>query len=397
MSSSLNLDVLLDRERTVPGVPPTGPFDAWRLRDLSPSEFAALGDRGDGLNELQLAYIACFGLLAPTSHNTVPQRFRLDQAGRAIEVWLDRGAVLPASDPTGRQAAVSIGCVVAHLVLGARSLDLEARVELLPLDARETRPLVDGDERNVAVARVSFQASPRTPPERWIDAMLERKVVRAEYDERVKLEAPAIEEMRAIASTHPGIELHLITDAPTLLFLGKFQEIADTTVFNRDAFALELGQWLLPNDAEVPVGMRGREFGLTDVAALRIHRGLQRLQPLLPDEVAGFAKAGNIGMRSSAAVAVLTVDEDSVARRIAAGWCYEELTLSLTRRRFCTAMHAGITEVEAPNLALRGRLRTTRRPTVVFRIGQPLAVEDRNRPHSARPMLRDVLLARDAT
>jgi hypothetical protein len=55
-------------------------------------------------------------------------------------------------------------------------------------------------------------------------------------------------------------------------------------------------------------------------------------------------------------------------------------------------MHAGITEVDTASLALRGRLRTRRRPDVVFRVGRPLRPEDEARPHSSRPHLRDVLL-----
>jgi hypothetical protein len=42
-------------------------------------------------------------------------------------------------------------------------------------------------------------------------------------------------------------------------------------------------------------------------------------------------------------------------------------------------------------MALRGRLRTFQRPLVVFRIGKPLTAADSDRPHSARPGLKDVL------
>jgi hypothetical protein len=111
--------------------------------------------------------------------------------------------------------------------------------------------------------------------------------------------------------------------------------------------------------------------------------------------MAGFAKAGNLGMRSSSAVAVITVESDTLDLRIAAGRAYEEMALILLQHRFCTAMHAGITEVEAPNLALRGRLRTRRRPTVVFRLGQPLREEDWHRPHSARPRLSATMVPHD--
>jgi hypothetical protein len=225
----------------------------------------------------------------------------------------------------------------------------------------------------------------------WVQAMLRRKMVRAEFDNRVKLEPALAAELSAMTTAvHPGLTLHLITDAPTLLALGKFQELADSTVINRTPFARELAEWMVENDSDRPVGMRGREFGLSDDAARRFRDGLAGTGPLLPDETAAFAKAGSLGMRSSSAVVVVTVARDDLEHRLAAGRAFEEMALRLTIDGMCVAMHAGITEVDAPNMALRGRLRTFQRPTVVFRTGRPLRPADGERPHSSRPSLADV-------
>jgi hypothetical protein len=387
-----DLDAFLDPSRGTPDVPAGPAFAAWRLRVLSASEFAAIGGARARLSLAQLAYLAWLDLLAPTTHNTVPQRFVLDEAEGSLTVWLDREHVLPESDPVGRQALISIGCGVANVELGARAYGWEVAVEVAPAAPERLRPLAAGEARYepVAVLRFAPGEVPRGDPA--VRSMLARKVVRAEFDERVKLDADIPGELAAIVARHAGIDLHLLTDPATLLFLGKFQELADTTVVNRDRFALELGAWLLDDAAATVVGMRGREFGLSAEATRRMRLGLLRQEPLLPDEIAAFTRVGNVGMRSSSAVAVLTVDDDGTAQRIAAGRAYEEMALFLLQRGFCTAMHAGITEVDAPNFALRGRLRTRRRPNVVFRIGRVLRPEDSARPHSARPHLRDVVL-----
>jgi hypothetical protein len=198
--------------------------------------------------------------------------------------------------------------------------------------------------------------------------------------------------MQRIVSKYEPVRLHLIADAPSLMVLGKFQELADTTVFNRQTFARELGDWLFPNDYPSPLGMRGREFGLNDEAALRFHLGLRGQTQLLPDEVSALAKTGNLGMRSAAAVVVLSVREESAHTWLQAGQAFAELTLALTSRGYVVSMHAAITEVEAPNLALRGRLRTVARPVVVFRFGKPARPEDGERPHAARPDVDELLL-----
>jgi hypothetical protein len=374
-------------------LPPEGVFDAWRLRLLVPDEFAALGSSGAVLSPAQLLYLAWFGLLAPTSHNTVPQRFQLSLGSGGLAVWLDRALVLPQSDADGRQATISCGCAIKHLVLAAGAYGWKAVVEDQAVETAETRPRTENAPQYTELARMAFHplAVP-TVASRWLTAMLERRSVRADYDPSVSLDPQLREEMLELVSKYPSTRLHLITDGPSRMVLGKFQELADTTVFNREAFARELGDWFLPNDHASSRGMRGREFGLSDPAARHFHQGLRGLERLLPDEVSALARGGKLGMRSASAVVVLTVDNDTVASRLEAGQAYAELALLLQLYGYVVSMHAAIAEVEAPNLALRGRLRTLWRPIVVFCLGRPARPVDALRPHSARPRVIDLLM-----
>ena len=372
---------------TANDVPPGSAFDPWRVRVVERADFNHLGARE------QLEYFAAFALLAPTTHNTVPQRMRVDHDRRSIEFALDRRAILRQSDANGRQATISLGAAIANAVLAAEAYGCVAAIVAHPDVEHLIRPAGPDDEPIVRVATVSFDAvaSPLRDLS-WVSAMVRRKMVRAEFDERVKLDPSLTSELASMtASVHAGLTLHPIADAPTLLALGKFQELADSTVINRTAFARELAEWLVDNDGDQPLGMRGREFGLSDEAARRFRHGLAGTGPLLPDETAAFAKAGNTGMRSSSVVAVVTAARDDVEHRLAAGRTFEAIALRLTLAGFSVAMHAGITEVEAPNMALRGRLRTLQRPLVVFRVGKPLNIADSERPHSSRPRLVDVL------
>jgi hypothetical protein len=353
------------------------PFSAWALE---PSR-----DFGAWSSQERLRHLAAWALLAPSTHNTVPVRFRVEHG--ALEFWADRQAVLPESDPAGRQAAISVGCAVQNAVLAAAAYGFTAEVVV---EASSTvRPFAPNEPRHAKVA--ALWLGPARPPEPgWLEAMRARRMVRAEYDGRQGLTPALVDSLQPRA--HSGVSLHLLTDAPTRIALGKFQEAADATVLNRERFARELGHWLLPNDSASPVGMRGREFGLSDEAARHFHRGLRGEERLLPDETAGFAKSGNLGMRTATAVGVLTASKDDLPHRVAAGRAFEEIALRLVQAGWAVAMHAGITEVDAPNLALRGRLRVLDRPVVVFRLGAPANAEDGNRPHSSRPPLDDLWL-----
>lgn len=375
-------------------VPDGAAFDAWRLSLLQPDEFAVDAEHV-APREATLRYLASLALLAPSTHNTAPVRLHIDAAAGALEFALDRAAILPQSDAVGRQATVSLGAAIANAELAAAAYGWNTALDIQPDAEPLVRPVVD--QRNTIVPVATLTVTRAAPLAEAHDlsivrAMLRRKMIRAEYDERVKLDLALADEIAVtVRRTHPGLTMHLVTDAPTLLSLGKFQELADTTVINRPSFARELGDWFLENDSNSAVGMRGREFGLDDDASRRFRAGLMGTGPLLPDETVAFAKGGNLGMRSSSAVAVVTVARDDLEHRVAAGRAFEAMALRLTLSGFAVAMHAGITEVDAPNMALRGRLRTFHRPTVVFRIGRALRAEDAARPHASRPALETIL------
>jgi hypothetical protein len=372
-------------------VVPCDPFELWRLAPLSLRDFAALGTPGGDLSLAQLRYLAAYDLLAPTSHNTVPQRFVFPKEGNTIEICLDREVVLAASDPSGRQASISLGCGIANLIHAARRYGLQTSVEV-----DSTRPVLphrSGEARYARIARVRFERGAAPGPETVLHAMLERRSVRALYDASVKLPAVLATSLtRLMTSEYPELAFHLVSDEALLAFLGDLQELADSTALSREEFTLELGHWLIENDSDSPLGMRGRELGLSDEMTRGVQARLLSEIRLAPEEVTGLAKGGNLGMRSSSAVGIIVAQEDVLRQRVLAGRAFEDLVLTLHQHGFVTAMHAAITEIESANLALQARLGTAGRPIVVFRMGQPLEPSAAQGPHSARPSVQDVTL-----
>ena len=186
--------------------------------------------------------------------------------------------------------------------------------------------------------------------------------------------------------------MSFIHDKLTIQKISKYQEIADRTVLENEAFTSELGKWILPNTDSNTIGMQGKEFGFDDSFAKHIHEGLLKKTRLLPDEIAGFAASGKIMMNSSSGIAILLVKEDTYDQWLTAGRAYEHISLLLLKHGIFTSIHAGMTEVDRANRMLRALLRTNYKPVVIFRIGKPLLPKDAKRPHSARPPLEDILL-----
>jgi hypothetical protein len=388
---------------------PSEVHQAWSITSLSALEFAGLGsgngganrgDSGSGLSAEQLRYLAGFGLLAPTSHNTVPQRFRLLPASAKLEVLADRRFVLPESDATGRQCLVSLGCCWANLELAARALGFDLQVHLHPVERGVVTPWSEGapGPRYVRVFDAEFIRGTAAPEPHWLDWMREHKVMRAEFDRGARLPRELVQSLSQEGAPPAGaqfdLRVHVLEDTLVLKAMGRFQEQADRFVLENRRFARELGEWLLPNDnTTAAVGMRGAEFGFDDAFSLRVHGGLLGESTLLPDEVAGFAKGARLGLESSAAVVVISAERDDAAHQLGAGRLAQRISLQLQGQGFWTAYHAALTEVGwAGTLFATSVLHTRRRPLVVFRVGQPKRAEDRGRPHASRPRLEQVLI-----
>ena len=290
-----------------------------------------------------------------------------------------------------------MGCVVESISLVDGWYGRSTKVQYLEVESQRLFPHVAGQERYVPVVQLSFaQVEHKQKQFNWPKLLLERKVVRAEYDRTQTLPEELQQSISAtLTELFPKVQMHLLTGTLGLRALGKFQENADRFVMENRQFAQELGEWLLPNDEQTtPYAMRGIEFGLDDDFSRIIHDGLQGKHRLLPDQIASFAKGGKVGVESSAAVAVLTVAKDDMASRMEAGRAYMHASLLAWEAGFANAVHAGITEVDwVTTMFAASVLRTIRRPEVVFRMGKPKREADWQRPHAKRPALEKLVLA----
>src|SRR5688572_2468276 len=95
-------------------------FSAWTLEPLGHAAFARRGpEDASRLSFDQCRYLLAFALLGPSTHNSVPLAFEINVSTQTIDVYLRRQHVLPASDPTGSESVISIGCAIENLGIAA--------------------------------------------------------------------------------------------------------------------------------------------------------------------------------------------------------------------------------------------------------------------------------------
>ncbi len=364
-------------------------LELWNTKLPSLEEFTALSWN------LRLKILALLGHLAPSSHNTQPWKFYCDEKTQTISVVLDRHLVLLESDPTGRQAVISIGCAIENIVRAGEVCGLESTIKYFRVTGEQVTPLLDevADDALVTLAEISFNKGRVNDHQADIlKVMQKRMTMRAEFDPDKEI-PPSILRQLTLDASKFGVTLHVVEDKTTKLTLSEFQAQADGYALNSPLFARELGEWLLPNETENMLGMPGNTFGLDDIQAKRIHEGLVGKIPLEPEDMLRFALGGKVGFEKSPAVLFITAPHDDISGWIATGRAMERIFLTLEGSNISYAVHAGIVEVRLVKRIFASTLGIADSLTTVFRIGylkdEQVKME---RPHSPRQPMEAILL-----
>jgi nitroreductase len=300
-------------------------------------------------------------ILAPSSHNTQPWRFRV--RGSCIRLFADRTRALPVNDPFDRELVISCGAALFNLRVAAAFTGTEAAVALLPDpsdgDLLAEVQLGEGGERDAEAVRL-FRAIPA------------RRTYRRRFSEE-SVPATAVEELVAAARAERA-ELVVLDDDEREAVAEMVAE-GDREQFSDPRWRRELAMWLHPR---------------------RSGDGL--VQPV--PQVARFVVSHlDMGGRTGAAdaalalesplLAVLDTGTDSVADWMAAGQALQRVLLTACG----DGLQASFLNQPLQVLELRPQVarelgRPDRHPQVLLRIGYP---SEEVQPAPRRP-LEDALL-----
>jgi hypothetical protein len=110
--------------------PPMNPTADSLARFRDPWQVSAEDFPTDGSSEEKLWFVLNYGLLAPSSHNAQPWRFRIH--GSTLDLYADRTRSLPVSDPNNRELTLSCGAALLNLRVALEYFGYANRIELFP-------------------------------------------------------------------------------------------------------------------------------------------------------------------------------------------------------------------------------------------------------------------------
>jgi hypothetical protein len=364
--------------------------NGWEVFKFSQDEFKNF-DR-----EKQLEALCAIGHLAPSTHNTQPWRFFINKDKFGIVLYLDRRFVLPISDVSGRQAVVSMGCLLQNILIAADFYGFKSIIKYFPLQSKQVLPYKDEKTRYVKIVQIFFENNfkPKIEIKALFEGIFSRKIMRAEFDPNIAL-PDVLQKKLTEACDSKFVRMLHVTNTLRRLALAEFQSQADGYVINSKKFAKELGEWLLPNESTAGLGMPGVGFGLKDDQAKRMHSGLIGDIPLEPEDGLRFALGGKTAIEKSPFIGLISVIKDSPEYWLQAGLALEKMLLILESEGFSAAIHAAIVEVGLVNRMFAASMGSSYKLAVLFRAGKVKDSSYLTRPHAPRQHLSEVLLEKE--
>ena len=285
-------------------------------------------------------------ILAPSSHNSQPWRFRL--VDNTIELRADRARALPVTDPYDRELTISCGCALMNRMVAARHFGRFKGVELLP--KRMEPDLL----ARVQLEPVSGEAQSGSD---LFDAIAQRRTYRKRFAARP---VPATLQRRLMAVAEAGgAWLECVAEAKAKHALAELIAEADRMLWADPSWRRELALWMHPSrsrDGMVMPGLPGpianavvRSFDMGDGQAAR-DRELADGSPLL---------------------VVLGTERDTPKDWLAAGEALQGVLLTACK----AGLQASYLNQPIQVAAMRQRLHSTLvhagAPQVLLRLGYP--------------------------
>ncbi len=336
--------------------------DPWAV---DPATFRTCAD-----GAARLRFLVTYAVLAPSSHNTQPWRFRL-RGGTTLDLFADRNRALPVVDPDDRALIISCGAALANLRAAAAALGEALEVTTMP---------DPGDREWLAVIRARGPCAPAPGSARLLRAMTARRTTRFAFAPD-PVPAPLRREIVTAAEADGAARLHWVEDFAARRAIARLVAEGDRIQMADPAFRHELATWLRPAHGASRDGVSGAAFGMPDMLSFALALAIRTF------DLGGSQAAKDEALaQGSPALAVLATPGETQADWLAAGEALQRALLAVTAGGFAASFMNQPIEVPA----LRGRLGAlvgaAGQPQILLRIGRgPKPV-----PATRRP-LREVL------
>jgi nitroreductase len=336
-------------------------LESW---NISETDYPTGGSVGE-----QLEFALHYAVLAPSSHNTQPWLFKVEDT--AIEVYADRARALPVCDPDDRELVISCGTAVFHTRIALRHFGHGDVLEILPKnhDADFLARIARGDP---------YEATPEE--QKLFRAIQKRRTNRSGFEDR-KVPDGLLVDLQQAARVE-GATLHVVRGENRRNAVVDLVAEGDRTQMAQKSFRRELAAWVRSNRSTQQDGIPGYGFGFTDIVSVGGPFVIRTF------DLGGFQAAKDRELAAgSPVIAVLHTEADNPRDWIAAGQALARVLLRARADGVWASFLNQPIEVEELRPKLRDAVDITGFPQILLRMGYGPEV----RP-TPRRGLRDVMI-----
>lgn len=213
----------------------------------------------------KLKFFINYAILAPSSHNSQPWKFKISIDDNSIHLYADRTRALHVVDPDDRELTISCGCALFNLQLAISYFGYKFETSLLPDEEHDHNLLAK-------VKVIDIDENPNKKKDdkirRLFNSITKRRTNRFRFDDENMISERIISSLQAIIQEYEGVWIHIEKKKERKEQFAKLIAEGDRIQMSDKKFRMELASWIHPNRSHLGDGMPGYALGFGDIASL---------------------------------------------------------------------------------------------------------------------------------
>ncbi|MEK7616342.1 MAG: hypothetical protein AAB420_04015 [Patescibacteria group bacterium] len=325
-------------------------YSAW---NINISEYGKLSNVAQ-----KTEFIARYGVLAPSSHNSQPWNIRVS-GDKTILVSPDYSRALPVADSNNRQFTESLGCCVQYVILAAEALGIKTH-------------LVFDPKTLVSTISLDFNQS-QDINKTLLEALISRHTNRYDYIDK-KLPDDFLEWAKSLSTE--SLSVKLVLGKQLIAEFGRLAVLSEIEAMESKSFREELSHYIKSNYTNSYFGMPGFGMGLPGIVSLFVPFLIRKKNLAKLNEKNDLKKfVGN-----TSAFLIISSNNDTPDDWFKVGRLFTKIAVEATRLGIVTNPAAATIQIGNNYKTIQNLLRMSQRPQFFCRIG----FANKNMPHSPR-------------
>ncbi len=295
---------------------------------------------------------------APSSHNTQPWGFYVDENEKSILIVPEMERLLKHSDVSMRELYISIGAAVKTLEITAKRFGWDPNIKYV------------SEKKNKDIVYVKVTLKKNFNAKEADISLFNAITKRANFDgNHLKRELPKdfINDINSVFK-HKYIDFKLVQAQSTKNFIARLAKQGNITIFNDKRFVDELVRWIRDHATTRKDGILTSAIGLPK--QLRKYTA-KILLNMSENDINQMAKVDQKKIESSNAIGLLATEQDDIPTWLTVGQLYQEASLIAANKGIYFGARAVLIETEDLHKKLEKKCSLKGRAQMMFRVGYP--------------------------